>query len=482
MKLKNKGFKNQSKTSIILWTNVIGGEWVSSQDKIVKFKKRKNINIGFVVFFILFIYIVINIILSLTKDQLTIYEVLEGSTAVDNRTTALILRKEELINSDSAGYVLYYQKDGARIAKKSTVYSMTDSEIYNSDINDGQAILLSSKNDTEIRHEIRTFQNTYSDDDFSSVYDFKDSAKSTILDLLNSSLVQDEKDAISGGVAYRSKQSGIITYYKDNFETVTADTVTSDMFDRNKYNKTSLRTIQKITKDTPVYKIITSEEWNLILPLTKEQYSRLKDKKKVSLTILEDKINIKADLELTKVGSDNYAILTMYKDMANYLSERYLDVQIDFDSASGLKIPNTAIVKKKFYKVPSSYFTKGGNSKETGLNKEVYGKDGEVSYSFVPTDIYFEENNYAYIDAELFKAGTVILSPQPDSKQHTLSKTVKLTGVYNVNQGYAVFKRIEIQSKGEEYSIIKDNTVKGLSAYDHIVLVGKTAIEQKIIY
>jgi hypothetical protein len=58
----------------------------------------------------------------------------------------------------------------------------------------------------------------------------------------------------------------------------------------------------------------------------------------------------------------------------------------------------------------------------------------------------------------------------------------KLTGVYNVNQGYAVFRRIEILDQNDEYCIIKKNTPDGLSAYDQIALDGTTAIEQAIIY
>ena len=88
-----------------------------SDNKVVKFKKRKSINIGVIVFLILFLYIAINVYIYFTKDQLTIYEVHEGSTAVDNRITGLILRNETIVNSEKAGYISYYQKEGARVAK-----------------------------------------------------------------------------------------------------------------------------------------------------------------------------------------------------------------------------------------------------------------------------------------------------------------------------------------------------------------------------
>ena len=45
-----------------------------------------------------------------------------------------------------------------------------------------------------------------------------------------------------------------------------------------------------------------------------------------------------------------------------------------------------------------------------------------------------------------------------------------LTGVYNMNKGYADFTVITILYQNDEYSIIKSNTRYGLAEYDFIVL------------
>lgn len=455
---------------------------MSDQNKVVKFKKRKSINIGIVVFLILFIYIAINVYIFLTKEQLTLYEVHEGTTAIDNRITALILRQETVVNSEKAGFVLYYQKDGARVAKNESIYSITDTGVYNITGKNTPAIELSVKNDTQLRHEVRTFQNSFSDNDFSSVYQFKEVAQNTILDMLNNSLISDISDNNSESGVDTSDQTGMITYYTDNFETVTSDQVTMSMFRKEKYKKTNLRTTQKISKNTPVYKMISSDIWQLVLPLTKNQYNKLFDKKKVTVTVLEDNYGILANLELLTKGSDYYGVLTLSKDMANYLGERFLEVSLDFNSVQGLKIPNTAIVDKDFYEVPMKYFTQGGESKQSGLTQLVYKENGDTENRFVPTDIYYkdEANKLYYIDTNLFEPGAQIMLPEA-SDTYTLNKTIKLSGVYNVNLGYAVFRRIEVLSKGLEYSIISDHTPYGLSAYDHIVLDGKLAKEQNII-
>lgn len=450
---------------------------MSEQNKVVKFKKRKSINIGIIVFLVLVIYVVINVYIYLTKEPLTIYEVQEGSTTVNNRITGLILRQEQLFNSDRDGYVVYYQKNGARIAKNEPVYAVTDNEIYNA-IRSDEAIILSDNNDVEINHEVNDFQNTFSNDNYDVVYRFKESAQNAVQDILNSSLISDVKSAGSVGGTVKSGESGIITYNKDDFENIKPENVTADQFNTKKYKKVNLRTTEKITPNTPVYKMITSDNWKLILPLTTDQYKRLSDQNWLSFTVLENGTQLTGGLDFSKKGSDRYAILSLNKDMANYMDERYLTIEIRFNAEEGLKIPVTSIVKKDFYQVPAKYFTKGGESKEDGLIVE---NDGEqVTSSFVATDIYYKDSKYWYIDKK-FKPGTRILLPGK-SEDYILSKTKKLTGVYNVNQGYAVFKRIEILNKNDEYCIVSDHTESGLSAYDHIVLNGKVAVEQKIIY
>ncbi len=455
---------------------------MSDHKKVVKFKKRKSINIGIIIFLILFLYIVINVYIYFTKDKLSIYEVHEGTTAIENRITSLILRDEEVIYSEQAGYISYYQKDGARVAKNAAIYSVNDTvPIYNTASNAEElTITLSKKNHAEIKHEIRNFINTFSLDQYSDVYDFKEDAEGTVLDILNNNLLGEQENTSVNSNAVHSQESGIITYYLDNFETIIPGNVTGDMFQPDNYTKTSLRAAEIIEQGKPVYKIITSDRWNLVLPLTNEQYDRLSGKEKVTFTVLEDNTEMTAGLTFSQNGA--YAILQLDKYVSSYVDDRFLDIEIDFDSVKGLKIPNTSIVEKDFYLVPIDYFPKGGNSSDYGLIKENYNESGELSFQFIPTEIYYEDEDYAYIDAQMFTAGTWVRSTTEDSNRYQLSTTKKLTGVYNVNSGYAVFKPIDILYTGEEYIIVKDNTKYGLSAYDHIVLVGSTAVEQGIIY
>ncbi|NLO08459.1 MAG: hypothetical protein GX129_01125 [Clostridiales bacterium] len=463
---------------------------MSKDKRVVKFKRRKTLNIGIVIFLILFVYIAINIYIYFTKEHISIYEVQEGYNAMDTRITGLILRDEELVTTEKAGFVYYFQKEGARVAKNSSVYSIDDSTNIMELITGSDDIMtLSSDSSKQFQYEIKKFHTLYSDYDFSYVYNFKADVESRMLDMLNETMI--EKGMQIGedtGFQYtyevfRSATSGVVSYYMDNYETITKDSITKDMFDIKNYQNTSLRNTDMVSINTPVYKLVTSELWSIILHLTNEQYEKLQGKDRVNFTILNDGFDSSAPIEVytNPLDSSYYAEITMDKHLSNYLDYRFLDIELHLDKAEGLKIPLSAITTKDFYLVPLSYFTEGGNSNEQGLIKEEYDKDtGDVKLIFVPADIYNQNDIYGYVDTNQFSPNTWVRST--DGSRYQLTTTDKLTGVFNVNMGYAIFKRIEIIYQNEAYCIVDKNTSYGLSLYDHIALDANTVVEQKIIY
>lgn len=467
-----------------------GGISLSKSGRVVKFKRRRTLNIGIVIFLILFIYIAINIYIYFTKEHISIYEVQEGFNTMDSRISGLILREEQLVTTNKAGYVYFFQREGSRVAKNSSVYSVDDSTNIMDIITESDEIIaLSGDNTKRLQYEIKKFHTLYSDYDFSYVYNFKADVESCLIDMLNQTML--EKGIQIGedtGFQYsyevvKSDTSGLISYYMDNYEAITRELVTKDLFDINEYHSTSLKTSEMVSINTPVYKLVTSEIWSIILPLTEEQLEKLQGKDRVEFTILNDDFITTAPLNIYQNPLDMayYAEITMDKHLSNYLEYRFLDIELHLEAAHGLKIPLSAITTKDFYLIPLSYFTTGGNSDEQGLIKEEYDKDtGDVKLIFVSADIYYQDDIYGYVDTNQFSPNTWIRSTDDDRYQ--LSITNKLTGVYNVNMGYAVFKRIEIIYQNEAYCIVDKNTSYGLSLYDHIALDADTVVEQKIIY
>ena len=63
-----------------------------------------------------------------------------------------------------------------------------------------------------------------------------------------------------------------------------------------------------------------------------------------------------------------------------------------------------------------------------------------------------------------------------------VGETDSLEGVYCINQGYAVFRQVDILDQNEEYAILKQGTDYGVALYDHIALKGNTVKENDLIH
>ena len=112
---------------------------------------------------------------------------------------------------------------------------------------------------------------------------------------------------------------------------------------------------------------------------------------------------------------------------------------------------------------------------------ERYTEDGTATTVFVETTIYNETETEYYVDDMVLRAGNDIIKPESTEK-YTISRRGSLTGVYNINKGYADLKQINVLYDNDEYSIVKSNTQYGLSVYDYIVLDASTVVDDELIY
>ena len=167
--------------------------------------------------------------------------------------------------------------------------------------------------------------------------------------------------------------------------------------------------------------------------------------------------------------------------MVTFCTDRFIDIELILEEETGLKIPNSSIVEKEFFIVPKDYVTQGGNGKNYGVLRETYTEDGTATTEFIETTIYNETETEYYLDDMILRIGDYIIKPD-SNETYPISKRGSLTGVYNINKGYADFKQINILYKNDEYSIVKSNTQYGLSVYDYIVLDASTVTDDEFIY
>ena len=231
-----------------------------------------------------------------------------------------------------------------------------------------------------------------------------------------------------------------------------------------------------------LYKLSDNERWNILIRVDDDRIDELVEKEYVRVKFLKNQYESWGKVNVVD-GADGvrYVALQFTNSMITFATDRYVDIELITDEESGLKVPNSSITEKQFFLIPVDYMAMSGNMGQTGVNKEVYKEDGTVAVEFIPTSIYCEENNEYYIDEDRLQVGDRI--KKPDSQEtYTISKVSNLTGVYNINKGYADFKQIQILNSNDEYSIIKSDTQYGLLAYDYIVLDAESVKTDEFIY
>ena len=457
-------------------------------NKIVKYRKPLNLNIGMIIFAVIFIYITICVFMYITQKHIEGHQVKMGSLSTNNIYKGIALRDEEIINAGQAGYVNYYAREGERVGVGNLVYTLDESgkltEYLNSEVSGST---LTTKDLSELKTEILGFVNTFDTDHFSTVYDFKYNVQGTVLKLANANLLENietiNKSGISDLISFcNAPDSGIVIYSVDGYEDLTLEQITAEQFDQKNYEKKQLISNELIAAGDPVYKLSTNEDWSIVIMTDQEKATELLEAEYVKVKFLKNQEISWGKVEsYTNPEGDTLVKLTFTNSMITFCTDRFIDIELILEDEVGLKIPNSSIVEKEFFIVPKEYVTQGGNSNSFGVMKETYLEDGTATTEFIETTIYNETETEYYLDDMVLRIGDYIIKPESTEK-YAISKRGSLTGVYNINKGYADFKQINILYQNNEYSIVKSNTQYGLTVYDYIVLDASTVVDDEFIY
>ena len=101
----------------------------TQESNILKFRKRRHMNIGIIIFGIIFIYLIATIVMYLTAPHVTVYEVRQGSILKDTAYTGLAIRDEIVVQADADGYLNYYVPDRSKVKNGSKVYTLSNQEL-----------------------------------------------------------------------------------------------------------------------------------------------------------------------------------------------------------------------------------------------------------------------------------------------------------------------------------------------------------------
>lgn len=458
--------------------------------KIVKYRRKPKIAVA--IFALVLVYVISFIFIYLSKSKVRTYEVEAGTLTTNAGFTGIIIRDETVYNSEYSGNINYYQKEGSRVKVGDTLYTVDEtgrvSEIL-SQYNTSNENSLSKESLATIKSMLGNFRTDYNGNNFDEIYNLKADINATVLHAMNESIMENLDDIISKTGSenlFRTincENTGIIAYYIDGFEELTCETVKAEDFNTSTYEKTNLKSEKLIVSGNPAYKLINSEDWYIMIPLTKEDIDLydLADKDAVSIKIKKDNISTTANFSIINSGDKYYGKISLNRYMLRYATERFLDIEIGTASDSGLKIPASAVTENEFYTIPKEFLTKGGNSNDYGFICESYNSSGEAVVKFVAADIYKSTDELCYVSKKDFEPGATIVMPD-SSKKYTVGPVDKLKGVYCINTGYTSFKLIDVIDQNNEYYIVKKGISHGISTYDRILLDAYNYSDNQMIY
>ncbi len=459
--------------------------------KIRKYRKPLNLNIGMVLFGVIFIYVVVCVVMYFQTSHIIRYEVEEGSLAVDTIYRGVVLRDETVIYTQSAGYVNYYAREGERVAKDDLVYIMDQTGRLSEELaglNSGENTLSKSEL-AEFRSEIVNFAHGFDPASYESVYDFKYALKNNIMKLAGSSMLEslNSLNGSSGMAAverYYSPGTGIVAYWTDGYEELKAQNVTEAIFDENtEYEKKRILSNTLMEAGEAVYKLSTNENWSIVIPIDAARGAELQQDGPVRVRFLNNQYESWGTPKLLTNGDGNtYLELSFTNSMITFIPDRFLDVELIVEDETGLKIPVSSIVQKEFFLIPEEYVVPGGNNGGDSVVRQCYLEDGTISRETMEIDVYYfdSESREYYLDSSVVNLGDNLYKTEGE-ETFTVSRRATLTGVYNMNKGYADFKQISILYQNDEYAIVKPNTKYGLSVYDYIVLNAESVSDDQFI-
>ncbi len=447
--------------------------------------RRSAINIGLLLFVCVLIYIVISFLRTLNKPKPRVYEVQKVALATNNMARGVIVREEQNVTTTTPGYINYYLKSGTRVSKNETVFSVDDSRQVRSSMYEELNLTLSNDDIVSLKDTITTYNRTYVPGDFADIEELKSGLQTKIINISDMFLLENlariiEKSGGGSGISVsKAPYSGIVSFFTDSLDGLTADTVSLDTFDEKSYTSSTLFSAELREAGSTAYKLVTNENWSIILNLTEEQFTALNGQSTISFTITDDALSLTLPVSVYKKGDGYFARINLSKFLIRYINKRFLTISINLSQTEGLKIPKKAIVEKYFYVVPKEYIVNDQGRNGITVVKLPEGST-EPEYRFYEAEIYYYDDQYAYIDDSVVQEHGAFITIPHTTNQYQVSTQKKLEGVYCVNKGYAQFRMIERISSGDDYVIVKAGISKSINVYDFIWEDASTITEDQL--
>lgn len=476
-------------------------EKLLTKGKKAKSRANKHINLGLIVYFMIFAYLVF-CVLNFSFSEKTNYTMAEPGAIVESEFfTGLIIKDETIIFSKIEGTSNFFVPEGEKV-KKGTLISCVDNNgeittAINEKLEQAKTLQISdvefsSNNYKYLQDKLRNYVLYKTTRTFQYTYSAKADIERAVFDASNTVLLEDNQilnNILSNSLAqdknlYYASKSGVVSYQFDGFETLSIDTFTPESLDQVLVEQETFVN-STITKDSPLFKIVNNYKWYLAAEINDVCEKHLENKDYVTVCINYNDMKVQGKIyKIINDDTKTYLVLEFDRYLNEYLDDRFLEFSIIYSNSEGIKIPASSITKKDFLKIPAEALVKSNQRYE--VKKKITDENivGGESLEGVSVHMYKTNDKDIYIPkSDKLDVGDEILYVLEDgtNQEYKITEVVPIEGVYVINKGYAAFKFIEVLSYTKDYKIVKDSTSFGVSQFDRIATDASILKENQII-
>ncbi len=474
-------------------------------------KQNSHVSLSFVLSLLIFLYIIGIIFVNVTRKKYD-FTVAELGVLSNSQTfKGLIVRDETVYKADKSGSVKYFALEGERVRSGMDLAGIVDDEqtirLLERKISAATGDLsidAKVKKDVlkNIKNSLRSFtiNNNFKNVQFTANYnnDLKQEV-AFIRDkylLKNSDYASEylrlKKDYDNKINFIKADKSGVISYNIDEKEDLDIDKMDYTYVDNLSNNITS-QYKKKVAQGDTVCKVINDHFWYVVFEIDavcKRELNkkRLDENNYFEVYLGEEKQFIYGKIYKEEiVNGKTYLTLRFDRFLNNFLNRRTVPVQILYRNYTGIKIPETAVVKKKFVKIPKEFFCKDGQVKGVyKYRKKSEENDESTKPKIQQINIIKDEGDFIWIPVnnEITVGAKIYTFPEEgeeeDSKEFVIDEERYFDGVYVANKGFTMFKFIEIDYEENGFLIVKADIPYGVRTYDRI-MSDSSSVEENVI-
>ena len=453
--------------------------------KIVPYRRKHRFHFVTTVFVLVLVYLIVQVFRTSTSETIRIFTVQAAIDADFSETCrGIITREEETAVTEQNGWIRYYLQEGKKVGVNAPVYLMdpngTLSELFEQPSAD---TLLTDSVSKQLKGILQSAAQIGITGNFHDAADERAELDAVIADAGNLSVMNQllANEELSGSYkTVSSTRSGYILFGTDSLEGLTPEDITAEHFDEEALTVESHPGGSFRNRGDFAYRLVPDDCFSVTFRISPEDALKYREKKYLTVELVTAGVTLNGSFSMHEASDGvQLATVSFTRYGSEYLRDRFIDIRIRENTEKAFQLPVSSVTTKSFYTIPKEYLMRGGDN---GSSYGVLRESGNAEGEFLKVSIYAQTKESYYIVCRGLNQGDYLI-PENSRNRYLVSTTAPLTGVYNVNRGYCIFRQVEIidTSSDGSYYLVRTGTDFGINPFDRIVLDAGSVEENQIL-